>query len=202
MVCSDLLHRSRVPVPRGVPARYRKRLKIEGEDRRQVSKFGEIVRRSFCSASGRQMFRFHAFSAGGTEILEFRYTTGYPPGSRKRLKIEGEDRRQVPKFGEIVRRSFCSASGRQTFRFHAFQRGVQEYSSSGTRRGTRPESEDFPFLGRVHYTPFVHYGGRPARKVLSNRDLMKAFMVGSTLAAACMVVGTPTDKHSVPQAVR
>ena len=36
---SNLLHRSRVPVPRGVPARSRKGLQIEGGDRRQSAKF-------------------------------------------------------------------------------------------------------------------------------------------------------------------
>ena len=45
--------------------------------------FGEIVRRSIYAASGRQTFRFHAFS-GDTEMLEFRfrYTAGPWPWVR------------------------------------------------------------------------------------------------------------------------
>ena len=36
-------------------------------------------------------------------------------------------------------------------------------------------------------------------RVSSIRDRMKAVMVGSSPAAACVVVRTPTDEHSVPQ---
>ena len=39
------------------------------------------------------------------------------------------------------------------------------FKTSGTGREPCPESEKFPFLGCVHYTPFVHYGGLAARKV-------------------------------------
>ena len=40
----------------------------------------EIVRRSFCSASGRQMFRFRALLGGGQDRqVEFRYRAGCPP---------------------------------------------------------------------------------------------------------------------------
>ena len=54
LLYSNLLHLSRVPVSSGT----RRGTSPESEDFPFLS---EIARRSFCSASGRQAFRFHAF---------------------------------------------------------------------------------------------------------------------------------------------
>jgi hypothetical protein len=78
-ILSELSCLSRAACPPRVGRVCRSRVRTGARE----PNFGEIVRRSFCSASGRQMFRFHAFSAGGYRNARVPVHGGVPARYRK-----------------------------------------------------------------------------------------------------------------------